>query len=206
MEYRRIMRRRGVGMIEYGILAALIGVVCIAAVMRLGGNASSLYCAISDHMVAASKDATGDITHCDALTTYGTGAKYNSTSAPISSCNAYCSAGVTSVDSQALTILNALSPVVGVYGLKDGAGNMVTTEAAALAANNLGVTRTYGVQDGDEYYQYEVKTQDGNRYGFFDIGSTVGYRNLATGETYELQQNTSNVTDIGVTTGSIGND
>lgn len=43
-------RRRGVSVIEYGILAALIGVFSIASVTLLGGNLHWQYCSISDSL------------------------------------------------------------------------------------------------------------------------------------------------------------
>lgn len=52
-------RRRGVTMMEYGLLASLIGLVTIIAITLLGGNLGQLYCTVSSHIASSSDSISG---------------------------------------------------------------------------------------------------------------------------------------------------
>lgn len=45
--------RRGVTMLEYGLIAALIAVVCITAVTSLGGDLSTMFTTVASHVSSA---------------------------------------------------------------------------------------------------------------------------------------------------------
>jgi pilus assembly protein Flp/PilA len=42
--------RRGVTMLEYGLIAALIAVVCISAVTALGGSLNTMFNTVANHV------------------------------------------------------------------------------------------------------------------------------------------------------------
>lgn len=48
-----IKKRRGVTTIEYGILAALIAIVTIIAIKKIGNNNDKIYCTISSSIQKA---------------------------------------------------------------------------------------------------------------------------------------------------------
>lgn len=56
---RKRKLRRGVSMMEYGVLASLIGLVALGAVTKLGGNASSMYCMIATSLSSGSSTCNG---------------------------------------------------------------------------------------------------------------------------------------------------
>ena len=49
---RKGLVRRGVTMVEYGLVAGLIGVVAITGLRSIGSNASGLYCSVSSHLAS----------------------------------------------------------------------------------------------------------------------------------------------------------
>lgn len=59
---KKILRRRGVSQIEYGIVAGLIAVVMVSATMYLGGNLGNIYCAISEHLSDTESNCASHVT------------------------------------------------------------------------------------------------------------------------------------------------
>lgn len=212
LRYQTHINRRGVTMIEYGILAALIAIVAISTLNMLGSNTNNMYCTLQRGMTG--KLSMSSIASCAIKETYGQGTSLKWTSAGGASCGSTClSPTITSWDSNILYAINQASPITSFYGISNADGTPATTLAEAIKINNnlnaaagdgIG-TKGITTPDGS-IYEDEVRTSDGNTYGiFYNLanGSSMGYRNLETGETYTMNQTTGKMTDQGVTSGNL---
>lgn len=204
LQTKTIKTRRGISMIEYGIIAALIGVFAIATINILSKNTELMYCTIAHPLMSSTAQAT--YTHCGNITGYGTGANYSMVMNGGAGClGNHFTPNCTIVDDQFLYLMNKQLGVTSVYGLKDDNDKDITTYDAAIAsiqAVSKGETHTGGVVNSvdNKSYQYEFKTSNGDTYGTFWGGTgTYGAVDFNTGETYILNQN-GDIQNMGITT------
>ena len=50
---RFLKEEEGVTMVEYGLIAALVAVVCVGVLVTLGGNLSNVFSNVATHLSAA---------------------------------------------------------------------------------------------------------------------------------------------------------
>lgn len=206
-QHTKKQHRRGVSLIEYGILAALIAITCIATIKTLAANTSSMYCEISDSLgiqvgLGTANCATGGI----ASKLYGVGYTGSLNVTGGISCGNICTnSNINSIDAEIIGKLNAIDPITSFYGLVNSStGKTADSVDEAYQLVNLGGNGKGGITDpnGDKYH-YEVQTTSGKTYGIFTSNNSMGYRDLSTGETYYLNSNTGNIVNKGITTGDL---
>lgn len=213
-------KRRGVSMLEYGLLGGLIAVACVLFLNNLGNSVVGNYCVI--RRAVAGQGNINYIANCTVAETFGSGEllgwRSDSSShdgGRLGYCSYYnscLSPSATSVSSNLLLKINEISPIVGFYGLVNADGTQVTTMEQAINVLNMPNSTTGAgmgtsairAPDGNLYY-YEVKAQDGNTYATFYNNATnsLGYRNMSTGATYTIDTATNNISYHGITSGNL---
>ena len=174
-------KRQGITSIEYGIIATLIAIMLFVGTSYLGTNEKILFCKISSSIGTLSQTEMRSCYVADGVdnnyidTSMGGNENVGDASNWASKDDSTESDSKSDTElanelAEAMNTLNAKDPIVGVYGLYNGYGNLITSYDQAEKTLSSS-TRTSNTDWNDGRFAY---TLGGDGTPYFEIATASG--------------------------------